>query len=529
MDVDYNIYLDGSLIISSSVHLNGNGEIRETIVSSPGWHRVNMILDPDNKIIENLEDDNEKNATIYIKHFSFQVYVSPAYEVPAGRESNITVYLENTGNWEDNYSVQFSYNKSSFKIEPSKLVVEINESEVKALNFTIFIYKNVIVGNYTLNLTIKSLTLGVQESMNLTLKVLPYVDFKVEYIPLFYVLPGDKINLPFLIKNLGNCNDTYRISISQTHNWPMLYKNNTVNATYQSSVYFNVTLLIPNGTYAYTKNFVNITVKSLTLNISTNATVLVMVKPVHDLEGFVTDMVKNGTYYRVFFTIINRGNMKDLINLNISGDVTSYAYLSNASLLLSPGESASVWVNVYLPPLFPAGSYSVVLNAYYQNASLLSIPVSLTVEEIHRYAVLIEKLSEGNLVAFRVEVKNTGNAPEIIDVVPLLVQKYNATWIIYYMGENYTNSTTIYVNPNQTAVLVITLNSTLPNGEYSVNIVFSSASHINKNATLDFRVGEEEKSIWQNIADFFMANLIYIVIIAVVIVAVVVYLIKFRG
>jgi len=185
-------------------------------------------------------------------------------------------------------------------------------------------------------------------------------------------------------------------------------------------------------------------------------------------------------------------------------------------------------VNVYLPPLIPAGSYSLILNAYYQNASLLSIPVSLTVEEIHRYAVIIEKISEGNLVAFRVEIKNTGNAPEIIDVVPLLVQKYDATWIIYYNGDNYTNSTTIYIDPNQTSVMVITLNTTLPQGMYMVNIIFSSASHINKNVTLEFRMGEEEKSIWQNIADFFMANLIYIVIIVVVIGAVVVYLIKFR-
>ncbi len=529
LDVDYNIYLDGSLVIFSTLHIKGEREIRNEVQASPGWHTVNIILDPHNKIIEYLENDNEKSASIFIKHFSFKVYLSPQYFVPAGRETNITIFLENTGNWRDNYTVALFYNKSAFKIEEPQRGISVNESDIVGLNFTIFTYSTVIVGNYTLNLTVKSLTLGIKESMNITLRVLPYVDFAVEYIPLFYALPGEKVSLSFLIKNRGNCNDTYGIRISQTQHWPLLYGNTTLNASYQSIAYFNVTLLVPNGTYAYTKNFINLTVKSLTLNISTNATVLIVIRPVHSLEGYVADMIKNGTYYRILFNIINKGNMKDLINLNLSGDVVSYAYLSNSSLLLNPGESALIWVNVYLPPLISAGSYSLVLNAYYQNVSLLSVPVSLTVEEVHRYAVIIEKLSAGNLVAFRIEVKNTGNAPEIIDVVPLLVQKYNATWIIYYMGDNYTNSTTIYVNPNQTAVLVVTLNTTLPSGVYSVNLIFSSASHINKNVTLEFRVGEEEKSIWQNITDFIMANLIYIVIIAALIGAVVVYLIKFRG
>ena len=528
LDVEYNLYLDEKLIISSIINLNGEGELTRIIKASPGWHSVKVVMDPYNKIIENNESDNEREASIFIKYFSYKLYTAPLYEVPAGRETNLTLFLENTGNWEDDYTVQISYNKSAFKVNPSEIEIHLNESEIKELNFSIFTYSNVIVGNYTLNITLRSLTLNLEESRDITLKVLPYVDFKIEYIPLFYGLPGQRLDISLLIKNLGNCNDTYGVKVTQTQNWPLLYKNATLNASYGGMTYFNVTILIPNGTYANTKNFLNFTVKSMTLNITLNASVMIVVRAVHSLEGYVANMIKNDTYYRIYFNIINRGNMRDLINLEIAGDVTEYAYISNASLMLSPGENTTVWVNVYLPPLIPAGSYSLILNAYYQNASLLSIPVSLTVEEIHRYAVIIEKISEGNLVAFRVEIKNTGNAPEIIDVVPLLVQKYNATWIIYYNGDNYTNSTTIYIDPNQTSVMVITLNTTLPNGLYMVNIIFSSASHINKNVTLKFRMGEEEKSIWQNIADFFMANLIYIVIIAVVIGAVVVYLIKFR-
>ena len=527
--VDYNIYLDEKLVISSTLYLNGEGELQRVLRTSPGWHRIRVILDPYNKIIENNESDDEMESQIFIKYFSYQLYSAPIYEVPAGRERNITLYVENTGNWQDNYSITVSYNKSAFKITPSVLTLHLNESEIKGINLTVFTSPNVIVGNYTINITVKSLTLGLEESRNITLKVLPFVDFKIEYIPLFYVLPGQKVDISLLIRNLGNCNDTYEIHITQNQNWPMVYKNATINATYGSIAYFNLTLLIPNGTYAYTKNFVNFTVRSMTLNISMNGSVLIIVRPVHNLEGYVTNMLKNGTHYRISFNLINTGNMKDLINLEVAGDVREYAYISNASLILAPGENSTVWVNVYLPPLIPAGSYSLVLNAYYQNTSLLSIPVSLTVEEIHRYAVMIEKLSEGNLVAFRIEIKNTGNAPEIIDVLPVLTKKYNTTWILYYNGDNYTNTTTVYINPNQTAVVIVTLNTTLPNGMYSVNILFSSASHINKNVTLEFRVGQEEKSIWQNIADFFMANLIYIVIIAVVIGAVIVYLIKFRG
>ncbi len=527
LSVDYAIYLDGQIVYNSSLYLRGTAQIRYMITATPGWHSVELYLDPFNRIIETNESNNFMVERVYVKHYAFNLTVAPFYRAPAGRWTNISVLLKNTGNWEDNYTLKISYNSSLFKVQPSMRYVHLPSGESSLVNFSIYTYTTTIVGNYTLNLTVSSISSGMVEYKNITLSVSPYVNFKIEYVSIYTPSPGSKIRIPFIIRNTGNCNDTYFIHVRESENWPMVYSKTSLNVSYHSSGFFNVTIFIPNGTYGYTRNHVNLTVKSGTLNITMNASIFIIVKPVHKASAYVVYMFRNGTYYYdIRLKLINTGNMRDLFNLNLTGDAAGYSHLSTSSVLLNPLESTFISLHSYLPPYMPAGSYKLIFHVYYQNRSLASVPILLTVQENHQFIVTVKKVSEGKKIVLSASLRNVGNTPELVEILPKMKEKINATWILEYRGKNYTNITTIYVPLNSTVVVNITLKSELPNGEYQVTILFASASHIKRNVTVEFRVGE--KSIWEKMTDFIVANLTYIIIAVVVIVAVVVYFIRFR-
>ncbi len=527
LNFTYGLYLDDNLIVLNTLHARGSLRIEDNITASPGWHKVKILLDPFNSIIETNETNNAMEYGIYVKHYSFNLSLNPVYYVPAGRWSNISLYLKNTGNWVDNYTVKIEYNRTLFKIIPNAKYVELNESEGAVLNFSLYVYSSTIVGNYTLNVSVLSSNSGIEKMKNLTLRVLPYVDFKVEYAPLYTALPGKKIDMEFIIKNTGNCNDTYIISLHQQRNWPLILSGNKLNVSYHSSTSFHITVLVPNGTYGYTKNYVNLSIVSSKLNVTRKASIMIIVEPVHKASVKVLSLTENGTYYYVAkLEVRNEGNMKDLFTIILNGSAAQYSYISNASLLLAPQESYVVTVHTYLPPYISAGSYKLNFNVNYNNKSLASVPILLTVQENHQFIVNIKVISQGNSIKLEATIRNVGNTPELVMILPKLEEKINATWILYYHGKNFTNVTSVYIKQNQTVNVTIVLATNLTKGIHKVIIFFKSASHINKNVTVEFRVGE--KSIWEKMGDFVVGNLTYIIIAVVVVVAAVVYMIKFR-
>ncbi len=527
MNITYGIYLDGKLVVLNNTYVSGVEEIKNVINGTPGWHKVKIVLDPFNHIIETNENNNAMEGMVYVKHYSFKLYLEPLYYLPAGRWSNISVYITNTGNWVDNYTIKMNYNESLFKVNDSLRNVELDESESKVINFEIYTYRSTLVGNYTLNISVQSKATGREESKNLTVEVLPYVNFDIEYVPLYTVLPGKKLDIEFIVENTGNCNDTYYITLKEEKNWPILFDKEKINVSYHSSYYLNLSLLVPNGTYGYAKNYVNLTITSSTLNISRNASVMLLVQPVHKADVYVMSLVENGTYYYTTkIKVINLGNMNDLFNINLTGSASKFTYLSNASLILAPQESRVITIHTYFPPYMPAGAYKLKFSVEYGNTSLASVPIVFTVQESHQFIVNVYVISQGKHIKFEANIRNVGNTPELILVMPKLLEKVNATWILYYHGKNFTNVTTVYVKQGQQVNVTITLNTTLHKGMHKANIMFRSASHIAKNVTVEFRVGE--KSMWDKIMDMTMGNLMYVAIVIAAIGGFMVYRMKFR-
>ena len=527
LNITYGVYLDGKLVILNYTYVSGMEEIKNVIKGSPGWHKVKIVLDPFNRIIKSNENNIAMEGMVYIKRYSFKLSLEPLYYLPAGRWSNISVYIDNTGNWVDNYTIKMSYNETLFKVNGSVKNVELNESESKVVNFEIYTYKSTVVGNYTLNISVQSTATGKVESKNLTVEVLPYVNFNIEYVPLYTVLPGKKVNVEFIVENTGNCNDTYYISVHEEKNWPILFDKEKLNVSYHSSSYFNLTLLVPNGTYGYTKNYVNLTIKSSALNISKNASVMLLVQPVHKADVYVMSLVENGTYYYITkIKVVNLGNMRDLFDINLTGSASKFTYLSNASLILAPQESRIITIHTYFPPYMPAGAYKLKFSVDYGNISLASVPIVFTVQESPQFIVNVYLISQGKHIEFEANIRNVGNTPQLILVMPRLLEKVNATWILYYHGRNFTNVTTVYVKQGQEVNINITLNTTLHKGIHRATIMFRSASHITKNVTVEFRVGE--KSMLDKIMGMIMGNLMYVAIALAAIGGIAVYIMKFR-
>lgn len=150
------------------------------------------------------------------------------------------------------------------------------------------------------------------------------------------------------------------------------------------------------------------------------------------------------------------------------------------------------------------------------NSTLSSLPILITVPAKYGFTAQVKQKNSD----LELEIKNTGNAAESVAIVPKLVDKKNITWVLQYMGRNYTNTTYVILQPNQTAKVWLKVKTKLDSGTYTVQIVLSSSSGMEKNLTAKLVVGEENRGILGIIMD----NLLYIIIGVVAAVAVVIYL-----
>ncbi|MEM2901056.1 MAG: PQQ-binding-like beta-propeller repeat protein, partial [Thermoplasmata archaeon] len=142
------------------------------------------------------------------------------------------------------------------------------------------------------------------------------------------LLPGEKVDFPIVIENIGNGPDIISMkvdSILPYHSFrPSYYYNGLpveeIIAQPFSSVIVNFSFIIPIGTpadnYTFVCNITNQVGKSITLNFEVN------VLKVH----LVTVRVLQSTYYstpgksvKILFDIINKGNCKDDILISIVG------------------------------------------------------------------------------------------------------------------------------------------------------------------------------------------------------------------
>ncbi len=512
INADYALFINGIPAYSGTVKLNGTASLRFETVLSPGVNNITLRIDPADEIVEVNEGNNGKNTSLYVKRFQYDVVVNENCEITPGNYTNITATVINEGNWEDNYTLRIDNASDGIMAIPTTTRISLGPGEMAKVNFTITALQNAGIGKHSLNLTVISDS-NITLRREITVEVRPYMNFTLEYSPFLYALPGRTYEEILYINNRGNGNDSYVVEMHHIGGWPVWVSNTSLNLSAGERGALSVTIHVPNGTAAFSRDLLFIMVRSQATGEVKNATIAVIVEPYHRATAeVISGYIDNGTF-RARINVVNLGNLGDLFNFELSGELANYTALSVYSIYVGRGENATVDLWTYIPENLTAGPHGVTFTVTVSNTTLYTIPVTITVPPRYAFSASAE-IVKGKI---RLVVVNTGNTMDSITVVPTC--KKNVTWVIEYMGKNYTNYTQVILDVNGSATLIIHLKSGDLGDLGRVTISLTSASGMKKNITVEM-VSGEGRGAWSVISD----NLLYIGIAIAAVVAIVIYL-----
>ncbi len=521
-EVDYILMIDNSTVIQGNISLSSQEILNFSLRMGGGYHYIKFILDPQNSVFEANEYNNYAEEYVFVREYSFQVYVPNKCEISPGNYTNLSVSIVNDGNWNDTYYLHFNYSPNLFIISPQTLIKNLPPQKEITFNITIYAYENLSFGHYNITLMVNSSS-GKNYVNNVTVVVERVVNFQVYYNPIVYSLPNRAASINFTISNLGNCNDTYLVKIIETKTWLINY-NDVVSVPANTQRNMNFTVYIPNSTAAYTKDIIYLHLSPRLGNVSKNISILLMVAPHHSAIATVTYLNGSEGKYTAIINVVNTGNIMDFYNFNVSGPLLHYSIISPSSGVVKSGENITVEIDLLLPLNITAGTYPLIFHVLRGNTTLTTLPINIDVKPSPNYQVTVKRISGEEKVLFDVQIKNTGNVLDAITVIPHFSQIKNSTWIFTYNGKNYTNQTVVILNPGENVTVRMELKNKLRNGVYSLTLMFFSKFNLNKNITLKFRVGEIKKSVWDTIWNIVMDNILYIVIGVIAVVAIIAYL-----
>ncbi len=507
-----------SLLVDNLTVYNGNifalkfQSISFELTLSGGVHRISIILDPEDRIFESNESDNTISSLIYVKTYSFQILVGKEYYISPGNRTNMSIRIINTGNWEDNYTIMFHNTSPAIRITPSERDVSLNASGEIQMNFTLSVEENAKIGNYTIYLIVNTSS-NLSKEENLTVHLVPRIYFSLQYQSTYYVYPDTDLNIQLRIMNEGNCNDTYRLYLLHRGSWFVELGNESINVSAGEERNENIKVHVPSDAPAFSKEYIVIGVKSEKSFIAENATMMILVAPAHRADALVIRSNFTGTDYYFQIMVTNEGNLGDFYNFNISGELGEYSILNLYSSFVPRFENVTLNLSVYIPSYFPAGSYNINFNVLAGNETICTLPLSLTVPAMYSYSANAT-VKDGTIL---LTIKNEGNVADSIGIYPHMNR--NITWILWYMGRNYTNSTYVVLQPNQTATVKILPAKKLSDGEYPVILHLKSASGMEKDVKVTLKLGSRG-----GLLGVIMDNLLYIVIAIVAVVAIILYL-----
>ncbi len=507
---NYTLSVDGSVVKCGEIFLNNTVSMTLNFTLTPGEHVVEVRIDPANTIVEYREDDNSLSQNIFIKYLSFALVTPENVALKSGETQNFTISVINQGNWVDNYTLHIEFNSTLFTVKYPFAIENVTPGEIREVNISIYAHPYVLSSKYMLRLNLSSVGTGEWKTAETNVSILPEGAYEIGYSSIIHGTPEEWVPVQISIRNTGNCRDTYFIYFNESIPWPFKYASEENISLNPGEMYtYSVEIYIPATAAAYEKNMVNFTVSS-TMNITRYAETVILVAPVYKAKAEIVSMEENQSHCKIKINVVNTGNIATLFNLNLSGEAAPFALMSSPHLFLNPGENTTVEINVYLPASLLAGSYNLYLHVLSNKTTLVTIPIKIGVPERHSLAFQLTKVEEGKRVRFELRIKNSGNAPDVVQVKVSLSGVNNTTWLIIYRDKNYTNETSVYLKPNETVMLSIIPITNLKEGNYKILITTVSASGIKKELTASFFVGVKKESFWETLTSVLMANIIYI-------------------
>ena len=513
--ISYSVKIDGKAVTYGEIKIYREETIEQNYTLPGGMHRITLILDPNNTIYESNESNNERSVSVYVRIYQYEVFTPREIFIKPGNSTIFNVSLINKGDVDDNYTVTVRNHTREFSVTPEICTVKVPAEAMQNLSFKINTNQSTPVGNYTLNISVSSES-GITKNKTITVIVIPNLDFKLYYLPIYYVKPNKMQKINMTLENTGNCNETLHLKIIYNATWPIALSNNTLNLTPGEKANMHILAYVPDLP-AFSRINVTLGIWSEKGEIR-NYSISLTIAPVHGVEATVLN--ESSIKRIVNFTILlrNTGNLPELYTLNITGQLSDYAVISEYSLLEGINKSTKVSVCIALPQWLPAGGYVMYLKIIFGNDENYTLPLSVTVHAIHSFTA--SAVQQGNEIVL--SINNTGNAMEAITVIPKT--KKNITWVIKYLGKEYKNTTFVILHVNQSAKVVIIPGENINNGNFKVTIKMVSATGTVKNITITMKPASGG-----SLSSIIIDNLLYIIIgVAAAVAVVVIYILRSR-
>jgi len=211
---------------------------------------------------------NISGGGIYIQCYGNTEKVKP------GEKADYGLIIYNNGSQKQQVKLSSNYSGNKWKIDMPD-VVEIDGNSFKYVDIQITAPSDAKPGDY-LNVTITASSESGSYSIWLNTTVIPFkhgVSVVAKNSPT--AEPGDKVNLTFEIKNTGDLEDTYSLSVKSSWEYELPIKQITLNKGQSKNV--NVYVKVPLNALNGTKEGITLYAKSTEYGEEGNATAYITV------------------------------------------------------------------------------------------------------------------------------------------------------------------------------------------------------------------------------------------------------------
>ncbi|MEM4729176.1 MAG: CARDB domain-containing protein [Thermoplasmata archaeon] len=417
-------------------------------------------------------------VTIIDQTYGVQIWISPSsMDIRPGESGKYSVIIKNSGNAKDTFFVNLSRNPNNWaSLDISSPFLTLSSDEYYSLNLTVSVPVDAAVT--TVNSEVMATSQGdtsVSTRASATASVTAIYNLEV-------IVnnanasgePTDTVTFDVRIKNTGNTPDNYTLDLTgEKRSWASLASPSVYLNTGESrTVLINVT--IPdnekpaNHTISLKVTSLGNTSKSQSVSLS------VRILPKHDLDLTSGDFQTKksgdpGTKVVFKINVTNRGPDSDTIDLTLSGARTSWATLSQDSVVLASGASIMVNMTVSIPSnALPENIPFNVMGKLKSTANRTkTLELTVTVGQIYKIE-LSSLLSEnetipGGSVNYNVKIKNQGTGN---DTVQLTALNYS-TWVSF-------SKSSVTLGPESSEEITVTV--TVPSkplpamGDYNITI-----------------------------------------------------------
>jgi len=351
------------------------------------------------------EDVNWTLIQVY-HAYDISIGVSPpnATLLP-GQQAEFTITVLNLGNGWDNITLTptYSFDASSWTINLGRDWFNLSAGRNNVTKLKITPPLNALKGsNYRIDLLARSCgppypEMPVERLESITLAIL---QVREVYVPVQNFTapsalgPGEVVRFGFNLTNRGNGEDMVNITtIEKPVGWLVSldffanirmqpYATQPISMTVQASVNRNESL------------YQKYTVKLQVVNSAKTSIIMMMfdisVKPVYEweftveepIQGQVNPYARNIYSFTLYFT--NTGNVKDDVQLSLSGDYASWGTLDTTAVTLSYGERKVVRLQVNVPQSAEISKeYPLKITAVSQNKADIIKEATVTVTVVH--------------------------------------------------------------------------------------------------------------------------------------------------